>query len=179
MIVDDHVMKLTRWMADYYLCGWGQVLHAVVPAGVRDNAGTSATATRTVSVQNGVQRTNRQLKDGEEIKYVREPGSVADVVSDVSSLIPVLHDILDDVRRLTSGPIAAAAENANKLIETNSVVLQNLLLKMDHIAGDIDRITDSESDDIRRSIANVREITESVKTLVGTGQERERVLELR
>src|ERR1700749_1668391 len=37
---DDHVMKLPRWMADYYLCGWGQVLHAVVPAGVRDNAGT-------------------------------------------------------------------------------------------------------------------------------------------
>jgi len=39
-LVDDHVMKLTRWMADYYLCGWGQVLHAVVPAGVRENAGT-------------------------------------------------------------------------------------------------------------------------------------------
>jgi primosomal protein N' (replication factor Y) len=38
--VDEHIMKLTRWMADYYLCGWGQVLHAVVPAGVRDNAGT-------------------------------------------------------------------------------------------------------------------------------------------
>ena len=30
-LVDDHLMKLTRWMADYYLCGWGQVLHAVVP----------------------------------------------------------------------------------------------------------------------------------------------------
>src|SRR5262245_8769640 len=39
-LVDEHVMKLTRWMADYYLCGWGQVLHAVIPAGVRDNAGT-------------------------------------------------------------------------------------------------------------------------------------------
>ena len=39
-LVDDHLMKLTRWMADYYLCGWGQVLHAVVPAGVRENAGT-------------------------------------------------------------------------------------------------------------------------------------------
>ena len=39
-IVDEHLMKLTRWMADYYLCGWGQVLHAFVPAGVRDNAGT-------------------------------------------------------------------------------------------------------------------------------------------
>jgi primosomal protein N' (replication factor Y) len=39
-LVDDHLMALTRWMADYYLCGWGQVLHAVVPAGVRGHAGT-------------------------------------------------------------------------------------------------------------------------------------------
>lgn len=43
-LVDDHLMKLTRWMADYYLCGWGQVLHAVVPAGVRENAGTRLAA---------------------------------------------------------------------------------------------------------------------------------------
>ncbi len=39
-LLDDELLKLTRWMADYYLCGWGQVLHAVVPAGVRDRAGT-------------------------------------------------------------------------------------------------------------------------------------------
>lgn len=42
-LLDDHLLKLTRWMADYYLCGWGQVLQAVVPAGVRENAGTRAT----------------------------------------------------------------------------------------------------------------------------------------
>ena len=41
-LLDDHLLKLTRWMADYYLAGWGQVLHAVVPAGVRDNAGTKS-----------------------------------------------------------------------------------------------------------------------------------------
>ncbi|QEL14187.1 replication restart helicase PriA [Limnoglobus roseus] len=39
-LLDEHLLKLTRWMADYYLCGWGQVLHAVVPAGVREKAGT-------------------------------------------------------------------------------------------------------------------------------------------
>ncbi|MFO0938104.1 MAG: primosomal protein N' [Gemmataceae bacterium] len=39
-LFDDHLLRLTRWMADYYLCGWGQVLQAVVPAGVRDKAGT-------------------------------------------------------------------------------------------------------------------------------------------
>jgi primosomal protein N' (replication factor Y) len=43
-LVDDHLMKLTRWMADYYLCAWGQVLHAIVPAGVRENAGTRVAA---------------------------------------------------------------------------------------------------------------------------------------
>ena len=39
-LLDDHLLKLTRWMADYYLAGWGQVLHAVVPAGARKKAGT-------------------------------------------------------------------------------------------------------------------------------------------
>src|SRR5437764_4987670 len=39
-LLTDHLMRLTRWMADYYLCGWGQVLNAVVPAGARDQAGT-------------------------------------------------------------------------------------------------------------------------------------------
>ncbi len=34
------MLRLTEWMADYYLCGWGQVLEAVVPAGVRGQAGT-------------------------------------------------------------------------------------------------------------------------------------------
>jgi len=38
-LVTDALLRLTRWMADYYLCGWGQVLHAVVPAGAREQAG--------------------------------------------------------------------------------------------------------------------------------------------
>jgi primosomal protein N' (replication factor Y) len=34
------ILRLTRWMADYYICPWWQVLEAVVPAGVRYQAGT-------------------------------------------------------------------------------------------------------------------------------------------
>lgn len=34
------MLRLTRWIADYYLCHWGQVLEAVVPTGVRTQAGT-------------------------------------------------------------------------------------------------------------------------------------------
>jgi primosomal protein N' (replication factor Y) len=42
-LLTDSLLRLTRWMADYYLCGWGQVLNAVIPAGARDGAGTKAT----------------------------------------------------------------------------------------------------------------------------------------
>jgi primosomal protein N' (replication factor Y) len=49
-VLDDEVLltadllRLTRWIADYYLCGWGQVLNAVVPGGAKQQAGTRAVA---------------------------------------------------------------------------------------------------------------------------------------
>ncbi len=38
------MLRLTAWIAAYYLCPWGQVLEAVVPAGVRGQAGTRKTS---------------------------------------------------------------------------------------------------------------------------------------
>jgi len=34
------MLKLTQWIAERYLCSWGQVLECVVPAGVKNQAGT-------------------------------------------------------------------------------------------------------------------------------------------
>jgi primosomal protein N' (replication factor Y) len=39
-LLSPAMLRVTRWMADYYLCPWGQVLEAVLPAGVRQQAGT-------------------------------------------------------------------------------------------------------------------------------------------
>jgi len=39
-LLSPAMLRLTRWMADYYLCPWGQVLEAVAPAAVRRMAGT-------------------------------------------------------------------------------------------------------------------------------------------
>ncbi len=38
-LLSPAMLRLTRWMAEYYLSPWGQVLEAVVPAGVRHDAG--------------------------------------------------------------------------------------------------------------------------------------------
>ena len=39
-LLSPAMLRVTAWMADYYLCPLGQVLQAVVPAGVRGQAGT-------------------------------------------------------------------------------------------------------------------------------------------
>jgi len=39
-LIDAAMLDLTRWMAAYYACSWGQALDAVVPAGVKKQAGT-------------------------------------------------------------------------------------------------------------------------------------------
>ena len=41
-LVSPKMLELTKWMADYYLARPGQVLEAVIPAGVRSLAGTRA-----------------------------------------------------------------------------------------------------------------------------------------
>ena len=118
----------------------------------------------------GQRRAMRQLTSGEQILDVREPTGIPDLMNDVGTMLPIMRDILSDVRNLTSGPISSAAQNVNKMIETNSVVLENLLTHVNHVAADIDKITDAEGENIRISIRNVRDITESIKQLVGTSQ---------
>ncbi|MGD9854224.1 MAG: primosomal protein N' [Planctomycetaceae bacterium] len=39
-LLSSEMLELTRWIAERYLCAWGQVLETVVPAGVKKQAGT-------------------------------------------------------------------------------------------------------------------------------------------
>jgi primosomal protein N' (replication factor Y) len=39
-LLDPSMLSLTRWIGERYLCGWGQVLDSVIPAGVRHKSGT-------------------------------------------------------------------------------------------------------------------------------------------
>jgi phospholipid/cholesterol/gamma-HCH transport system substrate-binding protein len=118
----------------------------------------------------GERREMRVLKDGDQIKNVREPTAINDIVNDVATLMPIMRDILEDVHKLTSGNLQNISENINKLIETNSEVLERLLNRVDHIAANVEGITTSEAGDVKASIQNIREITENIKTLIGTTQ---------
>jgi phospholipid/cholesterol/gamma-HCH transport system substrate-binding protein len=112
----------------------------------------------------------RVLQDGDEIKDVREPTAMGDIMDSVGTLLPVLHDILDDVHRLTSGQITDIADNVNKLIESNADTISRLLDRVNSIAASVQGVTSAEAGDVKESIKNVREITESIKNLIGTTQ---------
>ena len=120
---------------------------------------------------NGRPARMRPMKDGEELKNVIEPVSLGDMMASVGTLIPVMREILQDVRTLTSGPISDIANNVSELIERNSEVLDRLLSRVEHIAATVDNVTTAEAGDVKESIKNVREITESIKSLIGTTHE--------
>ena len=39
-LLSTSMLRLTRWIADYYFSGWGQVLEAVLPRAVKEQSGT-------------------------------------------------------------------------------------------------------------------------------------------
>jgi primosomal protein N' (replication factor Y) len=59
-LLSPSMLRLTEWMADYYLCSWAQVIDAVVPAGVRSQSGTRLA--QFVSLPNHVAARLAQLK---------------------------------------------------------------------------------------------------------------------
>jgi len=120
---------------------------------------------------NGRPQQMRVLGEGDEIKNVIEPIAFGDMMASIGTLIPVMKEILTDVRTLTSGPISDIANNVSELIERNSEVLDRLLSRVDHIAAVVENVTTSEAGDVKASLQNVREITESVKSLIGTTHE--------
>lgn len=42
-LVPESLLRLSRWLADYYLASWGQALFAAIPAAVRQKAGSRET----------------------------------------------------------------------------------------------------------------------------------------
>jgi phospholipid/cholesterol/gamma-HCH transport system substrate-binding protein len=114
---------------------------------------------------------NKRLKDGDQIVNVVEAVTTTDILVQVQETLPVLRAILTDVQKITQGPLQQIAKSVQQGVDRNSAAAEQLLHHVDQIALDIRGITGGPSNaDIKKSISNIREITESVKSLVGTGQ---------
>jgi phospholipid/cholesterol/gamma-HCH transport system substrate-binding protein len=120
------------------------------------------------AVENG--KPVAELKDGDQIIHVIEPVEMGQIIEQVGATLPILRDILKDVHELTSGQVKEIANNVNEMISKNSVTLDRLLQRVDHIAANVENVTTAEAEDIKIALHNVRDITEGVKSLVGTSE---------
>src|SRR5687767_7359410 len=96
-ILSPPLLRLTRWMADYYLCSWGQVLEAVVPAGVRFQAGTREVTLLTLPPEHaaGINQLELPAKQAEALRIL------------ASSARPLSPKELAARAHCTIGPISA------------------------------------------------------------------------
>jgi len=96
-LVSQTMLRVTEWMADYYLCPWGQVLEAVVPAGVRGRAGTREATFLSVPNQVAAQLTNLKL-----------PEKQAKILAHLAAAAkPLTAHMLSKAVGCTAGPINA------------------------------------------------------------------------
>ena len=118
----------------------------------------------------GKMQKNHLLKDGDQIPNVVEAVSTGDILVQVNETLPVLRAILQDVRKLTQGPLQDIAHSVQQGVDKNSAAAEQLLHHLDSIALDVKGLTGGgAAADLKKSLENVREITESVKSLVGKG----------
>ena len=118
--------------------------------------------------EKGVEVKHRRLKEGDQIRVGAEPVSFGDIQQQISEVLPILRDILKDVKELTAGPVKEIAENVNRTILETSDRLNKLLEDADRAASDIGTITSKEKEDMIVTLRNVRDISEGVKNLVGS-----------
>jgi primosomal protein N' (replication factor Y) len=91
------MLRLTKWMAEYYLCPWGQVLEAVVPAGVRVQAGSREATYLSVPAEVAARITQLKLpaRQAQALKHL------------AASPEPMTAQQLASAAKCTLGPIQA------------------------------------------------------------------------
>ncbi len=94
-LIDEHMLELTHWIADRYLCTWGQVLDMAVPAGVKKQAGTREMLM--------LQVTPAVLTQAPDLKLSAKQAAVLDILKGAAA--PLSVDDLTKAAGCGTGPI--------------------------------------------------------------------------
>ncbi|MBX7168319.1 MAG: primosomal protein N' [Pirellulales bacterium] len=96
-LLSPAMLRLTQWISAYYLCPWPQVLEAVVPAGVRGQAGTREAVLLSLAPETQAQLEQLKLP-AKQLQALRHLATAAE---------PLTPQQLAHAVRTTIGPIQA------------------------------------------------------------------------
>lgn len=99
-LISSKMLELTKWISDYYLCGWGQVLEGVIPAGVKNRSGT-----REILYLHPSEQLEQKVT---RVKLPPKQKAVIDVLT--SSDSPLRIDELSELAGCGTGPINSLRE---------------------------------------------------------------------
>ena len=76
-IVSQHLLDLTKWIAERYICGWGQALETAIPAGVKKQAGTREMTYFALAedIENLLAATKLPTKQAAVVELLRQAGT--------------------------------------------------------------------------------------------------------
>jgi len=116
---------------------------------------------------------NRLLENGDEIKIVIEATSIADLVSQVSKVVPHVDEVLLEVRdlaaearKVVNGPVANIASNLDKAVAEDTVMVKSILERTDRIADNIDAVMAQARPDLSKILDNIEQASTDVKDLI-------------
>jgi phospholipid/cholesterol/gamma-HCH transport system substrate-binding protein len=116
---------------------------------------------------------NRLLGEGDEIKIVVEATSIADLVTQVSRVVPHVDEVLlevrdlaADARQVVNGPVKNIAANLDRAVAEDTVLVKSILEKTDRIAENVDEVLAQARPDVSKILDNIEHASADVRELI-------------
>jgi len=107
------------------------------------------------------------IKNGGEIRFVREAATTDTVIRQISDVMPVLRQITEDIRSLTKGPLQSIGKNIDEGIKENRDTIKQMLANMEGITHDIHQITKGAGTNVRDILDDIKHTTGVIRSVVG------------
>lgn len=128
---------------------------------------------------------NRQLKNGDRILHVVEVVGVNDILPQIKTLVSSVNDLvskdmrqimqalkrdlsglLDEIKRLTAGPVASTVKNANRMITDIGGSVKRLADQLNRIAADVRPLTKGAGSQMIAILRDVKVMTGRLRQAV-------------
>jgi phospholipid/cholesterol/gamma-HCH transport system substrate-binding protein len=127
-----------------------------------------------------------ELQDGDTIPTTVEATSIEDLSAQIKDILPEIKATSENIRVVSESireavgdpagrealkemvkDIERIADRIDKTVETQSVVLERVMANAEGITADLRDISSGSKEDLKITLANVREITDDIKEFTG------------
>jgi len=111
----------------------------------------------------------KRLLNGDEILNVVEPVTPSGMIQEVTSIIPLVRGLIDQMTQLAEGPLTDISININKAVADNQGALNSIMNDLQHISGEVRSIAHSGGGQVSRILHDIGDVTASIKSTLNAG----------